>query len=467
MPSLRLIFLSFFTFLFVTGAVFWQRAVAVLLCGALAFNSGVCNSYFLRENNAYVAQAAQTDSPPELAKKIVDDFKKSTKESPWKTDWQGSDTAEVDRAVVAERLEKLIDTPELLNQGFLSLCGPAGFFYLWFKDDPVSATKFVTELYDNGDSKIGDYKVSAHRSFLLNFNDYSSLAKRQEKYFSTEPPSIIPTEPKYWFVDWMMLSALRNQANPYLPYTGDPTSVWNESRGGGTFLTEIKEWLQSAKLYDSVDVTTGDITQKDGSSNHKEDVVIIAVDPNLLYPDQFPPNSGHIIVPESPINASKNKVSFILWTWGKKFLGNFRKEDFKKYYQGAIVVKKKNNQRHSMDLTGTWRLNVGYFTHQGGRCVVLIPTGYPGAVKNSPVVITKDSSGYNIKINIPAKVYVSGNQFNFLEKFDQNGNTTEWKGTISRTLDPTSQKEITTISGTEICDGGQATLAFTLVKEEN
>jgi hypothetical protein len=44
MRQLRFIFIALITSVFVTSAVFLRKAIAVLLCGVLSFNSGSCYS---------------------------------------------------------------------------------------------------------------------------------------------------------------------------------------------------------------------------------------------------------------------------------------------------------------------------------------------------------------------------------------------------------------------------------------
>ena len=42
-------------------------------------------------------------------------------------------------AQVRERLHELVDHPEWIRQGRLSLCGPASVLMLWLRRDPVAA----------------------------------------------------------------------------------------------------------------------------------------------------------------------------------------------------------------------------------------------------------------------------------------------------------------------------------------
>ncbi|MEH2464137.1 hypothetical protein [Nostoc sp.] len=63
MRQLRFVFIAFTTFLFVIGAVFLRRTVAVLLCGILSFNSASCYGFL---NQIWVANAQTTPPPKKL-----------------------------------------------------------------------------------------------------------------------------------------------------------------------------------------------------------------------------------------------------------------------------------------------------------------------------------------------------------------------------------------------------------------
>ena len=59
MRSLRFIFITLTTFLLATSAVFWRKAIAVLLCGILSLNSASCYDFLKRDDNrAYAAESS-------------------------------------------------------------------------------------------------------------------------------------------------------------------------------------------------------------------------------------------------------------------------------------------------------------------------------------------------------------------------------------------------------------------------
>jgi von Willebrand factor type D domain len=294
----------------------FKRVVSVTLCGVLAMNSGLCVPSLWTETRAIAAQT--TPSNQSNAHGIVKTFRQNAAKSPWNVNQT------TDRRAVADRLDQLVDQPTLLNQGFLSLCGPAAFFYIWFRNDPVAATRFATELYDTGRSSIGNLQVDAGGSFLI--------GKSHSVIVQTAKPRVMP------LADWMILSALRNSANT-VPYTGDPSLF--EPLSGGTYLSELETWLVAAGLYENIQKIS--TTSEDLTTNTEQDIIAILIDTQLISPRGI---SKHFIVPESKLIVEGNQVQLRYWTWGGILGGNgklpttFDRETFKAKVIGALVIKK-------------------------------------------------------------------------------------------------------------------------------
>jgi von Willebrand factor type D domain len=295
---------------------FFRKIITVGLCGVLTINSGIYTANWLGEQPVMAAQSIGADKSS--AQAIVTTFRQKTAKSPWNFDQTN------DRGRVADRLTQLIDQPTLLNQGFLNLCGPAAFFYIWFRNDPVAATRFATEMYDNGESAIGDLKISARGSLLARESHQSIMQK------------VKPEDRGVPLVDWMLLSALRNSEND-LPYTGNPTLWLYEGFSGGTQLYELEKWLNAADLYDNLERTTEDL-----ATNPDQAVVAILIATHLLSPKG---QSKHFIVPESKITVEGNQLRFRYWTWGRiaenggKYQTSFDRQVFQDNKVGALVIK--------------------------------------------------------------------------------------------------------------------------------
>jgi len=290
--------------------------------------------------NGKAASAEQcpdtTIKPTDDAKAIVRKFREkftvnaSNSNCISKSPWKGINDTEHAKAI-ADRLDELIDnklkpvydpnTHKLIyykvgpNQGQLSLCGPAAFFYLWFKNDPRSATFYATELYEKGKSQIGNIDVDPGK--LVESGNYD------------ERKDGMPA------ADWMMLGALRNSENR-IPFLGRPDDLASAI----TFPWEIRKWLSATKLYSSVDSyrIPKKVSQYPNPSRKNEEIewnkliddfstiedkdVILLVNSEMVSGTHYLiPIPNHYIVLTSQIKETKEgKVEFSYWSWGQQHL---------------------------------------------------------------------------------------------------------------------------------------------------
>jgi hypothetical protein len=70
MRQLRFIVIAFVTVLFVTNAVLWRKAIAVLLCGILSFNSSSCYSFLSQGTLANAATPVNISTVPSKSSHI-------------------------------------------------------------------------------------------------------------------------------------------------------------------------------------------------------------------------------------------------------------------------------------------------------------------------------------------------------------------------------------------------------------
>lgn len=246
--------------------------------------------------------------------KIVTKFRCNPNLSPWK----------LNRQEVADRLENLIKKPDLVNQGGLSACGPAAFFYVWFKRTPDAAVQFATALYNDGVSKIGNISIKPGK-YLLEYEG----------------------ERKTVAADWMFLSALRDSENKVLRFEGDS----NNNAAGITPPGEIKRWLEATGLYNKVVDDTGFRSNfkdswKTQNFEHARNLltyvsnrdVIMLIDSRMITNGNLPFPS-HYIVLSSKVEEVKGIVSFNYWTWGQPIKPiKIDKLKFLKNYYGAVIA---------------------------------------------------------------------------------------------------------------------------------
>ena len=254
------------------------------------------------------------------AVQAIEQFEQRNSTSPWKL--TGSE--------VASRLKELVRNPTLVNQGNLNLCGPAATFVLWSSRDPLAFAQYGIELFERGESRVGNISVKPG-SNLLNQN-YSAVL-----------PRMSPVCPQ---AEWMMMSALRDSENAALDFEGTP----DDTTSGITMPGEIKEWLTAIGCYSSV-MNEGNFVVNAGldhaaklKSDDQQDVVML-INANILpraqrtpfdLIAQFFPN--HYIVLNSAIKFSDSKVVVDHWTWGGVESEEVDKADFDDNYYGAIIA---------------------------------------------------------------------------------------------------------------------------------
>jgi len=251
---------------------------------------------------------------------VIEQFEQRNGTSPWK----------LTRGEVASGLKELVQNPTLVNQGNLNLCGPAATFVLWSRRDPLAFAQYGIELFEQGESRIGNISVKPG-SDLLN-QDYSAVRSRMK-----------PVCPQ---AEWMMMSALRDSENTALDFEGTP----EEDAEGITTPGEIAKWLIATGCYSSV-VDEGNFVAN-AELNHaaklqlsdQQDVVML-INANILpraqrtpfdLIAQFFPN--HYIVLNSAIKFPDSKVVLDHWTWGGVELEEVDKANFDDNYYGAIIA---------------------------------------------------------------------------------------------------------------------------------
>jgi hypothetical protein len=267
------------------------------------------------ESESQVDEQKLTDKQKK-AIKIVTQFRCNSNPSPWK----------LNRQEVANRLEELIKNPDLVQQKGLNACGPAAFFYVWFKRAPDAAVQFATTLYNDGMSKIGNISIKPRKHLLEYEGERKTVA-----------------------ADWMFLSALRDSENNHLKFEEES----NNRIAAITTPSEIKRWLEATGLYNNVVDNTGFHSNfkdswKTQNFEHARNLltyvsnrdVIMLIDSRMLQ-DGLIPYPNHYIVLTSKVEDVKGKVSFNYWTWGeynKPQPFKIDKLKFLKNYYGAVIA---------------------------------------------------------------------------------------------------------------------------------
>lgn len=267
-------------------------------------------------------------------KNEISDFRSRSVASPWK----------LDRGLMADRLEEILANPDTIQQGALGLCGVAAFLRAWILNDHLAVARFALDLYERGKSHINAYEVNPCDD-LLNC-DYSAI---QWLVDGKPAPPCPPAE-------WMIMSALQDEANIVVDFEGSP------GKGGGQTYGDVAGWFEATDLYTKVDqqfptipvmlpYNTPGINHLLGLHPDDDTDVVLNIHSKLIAnPDDslfaFITNDipNHFIGLCSPAtkivdSSGVEKVMFTYFSWGQIFPDRiFTKEEFEDSYYGALVA---------------------------------------------------------------------------------------------------------------------------------
>lgn len=280
---------------------------------------------------------------------VVQAFRGSTAASPWTS---------LDRAQVADRLDSLIDDSRGYSQGQMNLCGPAAFFNVWTRRDPVAFANFATELFDTGASSIaGRYDVRPSDSMVR--QDYAAMAARMSDVTAQ--------------ADWMVMGALRNNGDSIFVWSGEPGSSLSAELAGMTTPAEITTWLNATGVYRRVDnqagSAIGSLSSKGFAPASELEIwpgtdIIVLIQSNMVrtqvgmdkvgflaaFPNHFvilneaiieesPPNQNPLAPPPDDYPPQgRRPIRFNIWTFGRDYQCHVSNmQVFGDNYFGAVV----------------------------------------------------------------------------------------------------------------------------------
>jgi hypothetical protein len=245
----------------------------------------------------------------------------------------------LDRNRVANRLDQLIDDPRLYSQGRLNLCGPASFFSVWTRRDPVAFARYATTLFETGASSING-RFPVHPSAALLNQDYGAMRARMGTNVTEQ-------------ADWMVMGALRNNDDAIFVWDGDPA----QELAGMTYAEEIEKWLTATGLYSSIDNQIGNALSALSSKgyNAAEELMLdegvdifCLVQANMVpgihaavskgFLSSFPNHWVLLIGPVVQLVTTK-RVTLAIWSFGRDWEGLEVSDvqTFANNYYGAIV----------------------------------------------------------------------------------------------------------------------------------
>ena len=235
------------------------------------------------------------------------------------------------RADVATRLRTLVGNADLVDQGGLNLCGPAAFFHLLARRDPVAFVRYAADLFEKGAGTIGTLRVKPDDDLVL--NAYATLVTRMSP---VTPPA-----------EWMCLSALRDSENAIIDFHGDPS----ENVAGMTTPAELAKWMRASGIYTTVTedanwMLTKGLPHATALAPAPNRDIVMLINANLIsgaapgrkkLVDAFP---NHYVQLLSPVTSpAPTRVEFDCWTWGMagRMHAVVTASDFVANYYGTVT----------------------------------------------------------------------------------------------------------------------------------
>jgi hypothetical protein len=212
----------------------------------------------------------------------------------------------------------------------------------WLGRDPLAVAQFAVELFETGESHIGDYEVEPDDDSLLG-QDYAALK-------ASAGADFCPT------ADWMILGSLRDAENALFDFEGRP----DEDVSGATTPGEVADWLIATGLYRRVRDEGNFFRAKGldhltGLAPAADCDVALLINAHILGQAEVvngPTKSDGFILGAFPDHyialASRaqevpdNKLQFSYWTWGQEEIttARFARDVVSANYYGSVIAER-------------------------------------------------------------------------------------------------------------------------------
>jgi mannose-6-phosphate isomerase-like protein (cupin superfamily) len=205
------------------------------------------------------------------------------------------------RASVARGLRERVQDPKKLDQDHASLCGPAAFLFCLLNCRPEVFVKYVCDLYNIGEARIGDLHVKPS----VGCRHYSSDRNQIDD------------------VDWIALASLRDSENIAMSYSSPDDEV-----SGATMPHTLAKWFEKAK-FRNVHNETNAFFSKGlptlESASHRialSQFVCLFINMDMLDSIKFKHHShfpDHWVVLDGALKSEKDDdVQFCVYSWGDR-----------------------------------------------------------------------------------------------------------------------------------------------------
>jgi LysM domain len=212
----------------------------------------------------------------------------------------GGEFSQLHRATIAAELAERVVDPTKINQGNVDICVPAALAYELAKTRPEDYVKAVTELFDNGQTTLGKWKLTPNEDL---------------KRYALPKDTIGEA-------DWIIMASVRDSENWFFDYSSVKDS-------GGTTNREYNDMLSKAGFTEIKDDNSNfghedaDNLKKADELYSKNYQVSLRIDAAALTSSlSFAGKSNHRVVLASNIRtkffALSSPVSMDVFTWGGK-----------------------------------------------------------------------------------------------------------------------------------------------------
>ncbi len=226
----------------------------------------------------------------------------------------------IPRAEVAAGLLQRIKSPDSVDQGRASLCGPACLAFSILSSLPAVWVDYVTSIYDRGTTKLG--------KLLVKPSDGCRHARIGTKISA---------------VDWVGLASLRDSENSNFSYDNP-----NDEFAGITMPGGLDDWFEKTGFSGVKNETNvwftkgiGNLQEAAAKFDHGHKVclfiwaeIINGHSPGLI----SIPNHWVVMTRRPQFNANKS-VSFDIFTWGGRRTINCPQKKFLDAYYGYVSGK--------------------------------------------------------------------------------------------------------------------------------
>jgi len=138
----------------------------------------------------------------------------------------------ISKQKLVQGLKDRIRDPTSINQGGANLCGPASLVYSMALRDRVAYAKFVIDLYEQGEAKLGKFFIRP--------------SEELKKY---DPP-----DDKINDADWVPMASIRNAKGSFILI--DQYDHIDDEGAGITVPADLRKWLEEVGYQKVVDRTS-------------------------------------------------------------------------------------------------------------------------------------------------------------------------------------------------------------------